>query len=263
MSYIDDALKKAQGEKNERYGGYGDILPPAPPKVKRRHRWRLWGGGLGFLFCAAACFSIYYLYFGNSAAKPISRPPGDIASPAKTEVSSQAAPPEAAEPDVRAIPMAKHGLPEERIEHAKPEFPLQDKRPVHIEKNDAEIYEKALVLQQEGNYSQAALLYEKFLAANPRHVRGLNNLGVVYMSQGKDTQAVKMFRRAIDLNKKYADPHYNLACLHSKWNNAGPSVRYLKKAMSIDSGVAEWIKTDQDLNNVRSSLEFKNLMNER
>jgi hypothetical protein len=57
-----------------------------------------------------------------------------------------------------------------------------------------------------------------------------------------------------------AETHYNIACMYSRLKREDESIEWLKKA--IDKGYTNWesIKTDSDLNNIRDSIAYKELV---
>lgn len=69
----------------------------------------------------------------------------------------------------------------------------------------------ALGLHQDGRLDQAAQLYQKILATDPRQADALHLLGVVAHQQGKPAQAVERIGRAIALQPSVAVFHCNLA----------------------------------------------------
>lgn len=255
MSYINDALRKAQKGKNNSYGDYLDIIaPPAAPKVNSIKKWIIGITAL-ILFLTSTALTLYNYYQDKEPKKPtnIQVPlPQTIHPPAPSTpipLQIETRPP---------APLPDKPLPEEHILHKNKQLPV-----VNVAANAEKFYQEAIVLQHNGRFAEAESLYEKTLALNPKHVHALNNIGVVYMSRNNNGQAVKAFRKAIRLKKDYADPYYNLACLHSKWNNVDPAMRYLRIAVSINSEIAGWARTDKDFNNLRASPEFKSLIENR
>ena len=122
------------------------------------------------------------------------------------------------------------------------------------------LYNEALNYQRNGNPAMAEEVYRKILAIDPGFVMGLNNLGVICMSQKKNKEAADMFRKAIDLKADYVDPYYNLACLYSLSGNISKSLYYLKMAVSINNSVKNWAKNDKDLERLRVSETYKKIM---
>jgi tetratricopeptide (TPR) repeat protein len=230
MSYINDALRKAQKDKDNRYEPFGGVIAPSPEGPNRPRKRRVIVGttvALVILVSAVLLFAVYGLQ------RPSARPKG--APPPQATVAEKTAP-KATERTIRP-----------------PDGP-----PVTREADVR--YQEALIAQRTGDLRRAEALYEKVLALDPGHVRTLNNLGVIYMGQKKRGKAIAVFGRAVVLKKDYVDPYYNLACLYAQMNEIDESLWYLKVAVAIDGGVINWVKKDADMKNVVASPEFKKIM---
>jgi tetratricopeptide (TPR) repeat protein len=231
MSYINDALRKAQKEKDNRYEPFGGVIAPGPEGPNRARKRRVIVGtivALVILVSAVLLFAVYGLQQPSARPKEAAPPlPATVAekpAPKATEraIRSPDGPPVTREADVR--------------------------------------YQEALIAQRVGDLRRAEALYKKVLALDPGHVRALNNLGVIYMGQKKRGKAIAVFGRAVVLKKDYVDPYYNLACLYAQTNEIDESLWYLKVAVAIDGGVINWVKKDADMKNVVASPEFKKIM---
>ena len=88
------------------------------------------------------------------------------------------------------------------------------------------------------------------------------NLGNKYASQGKLEDAIAELQQVIQIDPNYALAHYNLACIYSLKNEQTPAIEWLQKAIALDeSTIIEESKTDSDLDNIRQSAEFQQLIN--
>lgn len=278
MSYINDALKKARDGKNSRYENYSDIILP-PVDVKDAHPQRKWVIGLTalMLFLTSSGVALYY-YQHNNRAQTLTQAPMPqrqvMHPPTPTPLPDQ--PSVQAPLDVRtpAAPLPQHKSAQREAtlpvpSPAKTSLKEQTLRSnnklpqVEAQAEAVRFYREALALQRENRFAEAASLYKKTLSLDPKNVQALNNLGVVHMSQNRYDEAAIAFRQAILFKKDYVDPYYNLACLQAKWQNIDMALRYLKTAVSINSEVAEWARTDKDLNNLHASPEFRNLIEKR
>jgi tetratricopeptide (TPR) repeat protein len=230
MSYINDALRKAQKDKDNRYKRFGGVIAPSPEGPNRPRKRRAIVGAiaaLAILASAVLLFAVYGLQQPSARPKGAPPPPATVAEKPSPKAAERAVrppegPPAVSEADVR--------------------------------------YQEALIAQRTGDLRRAEALYEKVLALDPGHVRTLNNLGVIYMGQKKRGKAIAVFGRAVVLKKDYVDPYYNLACLYAQTNEIDESLWYLKVAAAIDGGVINWVKKDADMKNVAASPEFKKIM---
>jgi len=124
------------------------------------------------------------------------------------------------------------------------------------------LYQDALASQQRRDPDQAARLYSRLLAKDPRHVEALNNLGVIYMQRQQSGHAMRLFERAIAAKPGYVDPYYNLACLYAQYRDVANSLKYLKKAAAINPEVRVWARSDGDLKKISAAPEFMSFVGE-
>lgn len=68
----------------------------------------------------------------------------------------------------------------------------------------------AFAHHQAGRLNDAALIYQRILAANPRHADALHLLGVVAQQQGEREKAARLITRAIHIDGSRALYHFNL-----------------------------------------------------
>jgi len=66
------------------------------------------------------------------------------------------------------------------------------------------------ILKGEGKLKEAAALFKRCIAANPKWAFPYSNLGLIYHNWNLDKEAEPYFRRAISLMPSYADAHWNL-----------------------------------------------------
>lgn len=61
----------------------------------------------------------------------------------------------------------------------------------------------------------------------------------------------------------YANTYYNIACMYSRQNKIENSIKWLK--LAVNKGYKNWnlIKTDKDLENIRGSLYYNELIKEQ
>ncbi len=266
MSYIHEALKKAQKEK--------DLLASkgAWSTYSYGHQY-----GLGILkqkwtvtVCLIALsigFSAYsWLHSLNRLASsdkaassvnqaPVAPPdrPEPAASPSPT--SSRKGPlkfrvPKAKpEPIKRAVPSAKHRKKPQQAQPGKPES-----------EKAMTLYSRALALQKQGRLQDAKRFYEAALKRSPQLASALNNLGAIYISEKNYAAARRVLDKAIRIKSGFVDPYYNLACLYSLQNDVSQSLSYLKKAVSVDEAARVWAKTDKDLQNLRGHSEYEKII---
>jgi tetratricopeptide (TPR) repeat protein len=249
MSYINDALKKAQQERDSRYERFGRIISPGPGRVVRRRAGRFARGAAVVLFVAipAGLLAFYLLRQPAPALK------GGAAA------IGRGAPATLASRDGKAA--EELARPEEKVTTPVTEAPAGVTPGGNATPADVEaLYKEALAAQRRGDVPGAEALYERVLAIDPRHVRALNNLGVICMGQKKRDRAIAFLNKAIVLKRDYVDPYYNLACLYAQTSEIDESLRYLNVAMVLNGDVKNWAEKDADMKNVVESAAFKKMM---
>lgn len=234
MSYINEALRKAQQERDGRYGLFAKAIAPLPEGRRPGRRRVLRGltaplaGGVAALLLALPVLNPDFLATRRDTPLPAAAPP-----PATEAVPPPAAPiPAAAE---ATVPSAEVG----------------------------QWQRQALAAQRRGNLRQAESLYRRVLLADPERVEALNNLGVLYMQRKKRDAAIAMFSKAIVVKKDYVDPYYNLACLYAQSREIDEGLWYLKAAVTLHGEARAWAEKDGDLKVLVATDAFKKFMKER
>jgi tetratricopeptide (TPR) repeat protein len=270
MSYINDALRKAQRERNGRYERFGGIIASGP-EAPRKPRKRLAAGAALALvvLSAVGVFLAVSLQWPSSAKKYAPRlvvagdPAGAPASPvpvagneAPDRVSAGAAPGSTLE---EKTTVTGKGPPATERPGEKTAAAAASAGASGHAVEVGEWFRDALLAQRRGDIQRAEDLYQKVLTRDPGHVKALNNLGVIYMGRKNREKAIAVFGRAIAIKKDYVDPYYNLACLYAQTNEVDESLRYLKVAMAINSDVKNWAAKDADLRSIVASPAFKKI----
>ncbi|MHB8843998.1 MAG: tetratricopeptide repeat protein [Nitrospirota bacterium] len=119
---------------------------------------------------------------------------------------------------------------------------------------------RGYVYDELGDTQQAIKDYDKAIELNPRDTIPYNNRGQVYAKLGNTNKAMDDYNKAIELNPQDAESYYNKSCLLSLVKYAQEACKYLKKA--IDLGYSKWedIKKDKDLDNIRRSSCYGEIM---
>ena len=243
MSYINDALKKAQREKDSLYGHYGGIISRLPgSQPHARTKWMI-------LSIAVLLILAFFFLWLTLSVPPDRR----MAERTERPVKSTATTAQAVQPfPQQTLPPEKAGAGQ-TVPPAAPAV----KAPIVSAQS---LYREAQAAQRHRKTEEAERLYQRVLTIDAGHVQAMNNLGVIYMSRNKQRQAMDLFNKAILLKKDYVDPYYNLACLYARQNNKAGSIRYLKAAIAVNREVIDWAKNDMDLKSVSASEEFRRLV---
>ena len=123
-----------------------------------------------------------------------------------------------------------------------------------------ELYKQAVSLFEKGRFQDAKDIYTKILTLDPGHINSLNDMGVLAMKQGEYKDAINYLEKAVRLKPDYVTSYYNLACAYSLLNDPDKGMDYLLKAITIDKKVKDWAEKDPDLRNIVESARFKVLI---
>lgn len=72
---------------------------------------------------------------------------------------------------------------------------------------------EGLALERQGDYEAALTSYQLALRDQPTNHKVLQNMAIAYSRTGRQTEAIRCYRRALDIQPKLAGAHYGLAFL--------------------------------------------------
>jgi tetratricopeptide (TPR) repeat protein len=255
MSHINEALKKAQKERDVHSLRYSGIL--AASGRKRRilsGRTILWAFPLIIVIFLAFFHDSWLDFtafqtpetFEKDQERFQSTPKGT--GPAKPQENVPAKP--------REIGLRKR---QDTIP-GKPRIIGLNENQETITGRSQETYNKARQFHKKGRLEEAKRLYEETLQIDPGYVDALNNLGVIFIGKRDYVAARRSLEKAVRLKPRYAEPFYNLACLNAIRGDIKLALAQLKKAVSLDPTVRDWARKDTDLESLRHLPEFRELM---
>jgi tetratricopeptide (TPR) repeat protein len=258
MSHINDALKKAQEEKDSLYQRYKKLISSRHHKKNtKKAKRKVTRVTVSILLALIlVSFVLYYVFSDthlNKSASPESTKIKKVLAPLKKTTDGPKIP-VAKSHDVR-----KAAVPAEKTSTLPVKMAGDSKKPAKTYYVKL-LYQQALNYQQKNDLTRADNIYRKILDTDPNHVSALNNLGVIYMVRKQNGKAIQAFTKAINLKSDYVDPYYNLACLYSQSGNTSKSLKYLKKAIKIKNDVKNWAINDTDLRYLHTSNEFRKIV---
>jgi len=77
--------------------------------------------------------------------------------------------------------------------------------------------------------------YESTIRHKPDSARLHNNLAMAYADAGRPEDAIREYKKAIELGDYYAQPHYNLSNIYIGKGDYDAAIKELKKSIEIDS----------------------------
>jgi tetratricopeptide (TPR) repeat protein len=114
-------------------------------------------------------------------------------------------------------------------------------------------------LRELARYEEALLPLERSADLLPDDIHVLLALGWCYKRTGQLAKAIDALERAVKVDPSEAVLHYNLACYWSLARNRTLALRYLSRALEIDSNFRDLIPDEADFNPLRHDPEFRQL----
>jgi tetratricopeptide (TPR) repeat protein len=241
MSYINQALKKAQKDKDAGHISYIRSIGRSGSRSERVSGKRYLYATLAVIILASG--GIYYIIMGNNV-----KTPKVAAAPAVTGQRP------VLQKENRDI-----GVSEKANKDKENAIAKEAGRNGITDENKG-LYKKAVLLLKEKRVREAEAVYMEILRGNPGHIASLNDIGALYLHEGKYSDAIIHLEKAIRLKPDFVNPCYNLACAYALNNEPEKGMAYLEKAVDIDKEVMAWAKNDPDLKNLRSQSGFMALI---
>jgi tetratricopeptide (TPR) repeat protein len=110
-------------------------------------------------------------------------------------------------------------------------------------------------------YEEALLPLERSADLMPDDIHVRLVLGWCYKRTGQLAKAIDALERAVKVDPSEGVLHYNLACYWSLALNRTLALRYLAKALEIDTNFRDMIADEPDFNAIRGDAAFIALTN--
>lgn len=122
------------------------------------------------------------------------------------------------------------------------------------------------ILQDKNDIKNAAVMFKKSIQVNKKFYRGYYNLGNLYLEDENPNEAIKLYKYAIRYKSNFAYAHYNTGCAYIKLGQ-------LNKAKASFLKAAEHKKNNSDiyynlafvykkLNNTKKAEAYLNFYNQ-
>ena len=105
---------------------------------------------------------------------------------------------------------------------------------------DSVYFNLALIAEKEGDMAKARKIYEEIIHntkdIETRAEGAYNNLGSIYYEEGKTDEAIELFKKAVEINKKHRFAFHNLAVALLDKRMYADAVQSDIKALGVDLG---------------------------
>ena len=108
---------------------------------------------------------------------------------------------------------------------------------------------EALALERQGDYAAALTSYRLALRDKPDDHRVLQNMAIAYTRTGQIEEAVRCYRRALELKPTLSGAHYGLAYLLLKRGDAEGGAEHLEAFLAAPPSGPEadrWVRHAED-----------------
>lgn len=115
-------------------------------------------------------------------------------------------------------------------------------------------------LRELGRYEEALFPLERSADLLPDDIHAWLALGWCYKRTGQLSRAIGALEKAVQVDGGEPVLHYNLACYWSLARNRTLALRYLAKALDLDSNYRDMVQDEPDFDPLRNDPQFKHLV---
>lgn len=119
---------------------------------------------------------------------------------------------------------------------------------------------KGIALAYSGNFNKGMEQIDQALKLKPNYGYARFNKALTYELFGHYEEAIIWYKKALEV-EKFEWSYYGIASIYGRKGDIKNTIKYLKLAIDINPNVKNAAKNEEDFNNVRSSMEFKVLIN--
>lgn len=115
-------------------------------------------------------------------------------------------------------------------------------------RNRLDYLHEALVLERQGDYDAALTSYRLALRDTPNDLRVLQNMAIAFSRTGRLEEAVRAYRRALEIDPDLSGAHYGLAFLLVKRGDRVGAERHLRAFLAtppVGDEAERWVRHAQ------------------
>ncbi len=111
-----------------------------------------------------------------------------------------------------------------------------------------------------GFFERARRKFRQAIDLDPTRPEAFNGIGVTYYARHDHEEALRWYKKSLEVNPDFGDAYYNMACIYSLKKKPNLAFRYLNIAALNGFIQPRVLAEDPDLNNLRSDSRYKKLM---
>jgi len=112
---------------------------------------------------------------------------------------------------------------------------------------------EGLALERQGDFEAALTSYQLALRDQPTNHRVLQNMAIAYSRTGRQTEAIRCYRRALEIQPKLSGAHYGLAFLLLRRGETNNAAHHLE--LFLMDPPAPSAEADRWIRHARETLE--------
>ena len=118
-------------------------------------------------------------------------------------------------------------------------------REARIKPQPLDYLNEALALERQGDFDAAITSYRLALRDNPADLRILQNMAIAFTKTHQPDEAIRYYRRALEIDESLAGAHYGLAFLLLRRGEADQAAEHLRTFLARPPrgpDAAKWIE---------------------
>ena len=149
---------------------------------------------------------------------------------------------------------------EEQGENLEPEVQALDPNAyVGNAKNWQDAMVKGAGQMEAGFFERARRLFNQATKLDPTRPEAFNGIGVTYYARHDYEEALRWYKKALEVDANFGDAYYNMACIYALQRKKDLSFRYLHIAALNGFVQPQVLEQDTDLNNRRDDKRYKKI----
>jgi tetratricopeptide (TPR) repeat protein len=124
-------------------------------------------------------------------------------------------------------------------------------------------YQLGNLYKKKNDLDNAADHYQKALSLQPEFVGASFSLAIIHAKKGEYDRALSLLKKVTEFHPDNPDAPYYIACIFARQNQTEEAADWLKKA--IRNGYDDWerLKTDRNLEHIRSTPYYQSIIQEK
>ncbi len=106
------------------------------------------------------------------------------------------------------------------------------RRDAHLKPQRLDYLNEALALERQGDYDAALTSYRLALRDHPSDPRVLQNMAIAFTKTNRHDEAIRHYRKALEVDAHLAGAHYGLAFLLMRRGETDAATQHLKVFLS-------------------------------